>query len=300
MNPRKAHIAVIAANLIFGINFSVVQYITHLYVGPFALNILRVGITTLLLWSLWLGGDSPLGIEKKDVLRFLLCAITGVVINQSLFIQGLSLTLSIHASLLILVTPVFISVAASLTGTESMSGLKWLGLLIAIGGAALLSFSGKESGDQASAILWGDLLIILNAISYAIYFSLVKPLIKKYPTLHVIRWVFTMGLLFMVPIGWTQLEAVQWSSLSGEGVAGILFIVLGATFGAYLFNLYGIKHLGASVTGTYIYTQPLFASLIALFLLGEHYTLTKGLAAAFIITGVLLANRNSSKTEPVN
>ena len=68
-------------------------------------------------------------------------------------------------------------------------------------------------------------------------------------------------------------------------------IVITGTFLAYLFNLYGIKILGASVAGFYIYTQPVFAALIAMFFLHEELEPYKILAAALIFTGVYLANK---------
>lgn len=254
---------------------------------------MRVGVSSILLWVLWLISRGPAGIQKKHIGRFILCAITGVAINQSLFIQGLAMTLSIHAALLILVTPVFISVAAFWLGTENLTVLKLIGLCISISGAVILALQ-KEQGSGASNIFWGDVFIIVNAISYAIYFSLVKPLMKIYSPVQIIRWVFTFGLLFMVPIGWNQFSEISWSSLGAIDWGLIGFVVLGATFFAYLFNLYGIHQLGAAITGTYIYTQPVFAALIAIFILGEKLTFHKILAALLIFGGVYLVSRKNN------
>lgn len=293
MKHWKAHAAVLAANLIFGINFSTVQFITKKYVGPFGLNVLRVSVSTLLLWILILFAQTKAGIQKQHIGRFLLCAITGIVINQTLFIKGLSMTLSIHAALLILVTPIFITIVAAWIGAEALSLLKIIGLLAGISGAALLAMH-KEGGGDATAVFWGDIFIILNAISYAFYFVLVKPLMKVYEPVHVVRWVFTFGMLFTVPIGWNEFTQIDWGSFTPSAYAGLAFIVIGATFFAYLFNLYGIHHLGAGITGTYIYTQPVFAAFIAILFLDEQFTIYKIIAAALIGSGVYLVSRNPS------
>ena len=292
MKHWKAHAAVLAANLIFGINFSTVQFITKKYVGPFGLNVLRVSVSTLLLWALILFAKTRAGIQQKHIGRFLLCAITGIVINQTLFIKGLSMTLSIHAALLILVTPIFITIVAAWIGAEALSTLKVIGLLAGISGAALLAIHKEGSGD-ATAVFWGDIFIILNAISYAFYFVLVKPLMKVYDPVHVVRWVFTFGMLFTVPIGWNEFTQIDWGSFTSSAYAGLAFIVIGATFFAYLFNLYGIHHLGAGITGTYIYTQPVFAAVIAILFLDEHFTVYKIIAAALIGSGVYMVSRTS-------
>ena len=230
------------------------------------------------------------GIKKQHVGRFLLCSITGVVINQMLFIKGLSMTLSIHAALLILVTPIFITLVAAWLGHEALTLIKIIGLCIGISGAVLLALDKDKTGN-ANSIIWGDIFIIINAISYAFYFVLVKPLMHEYGPVHVIRWVFTIGLLFVIPLGWNEFNAVEWSALEWKEWASLAFIVIGATFFAYLFNLVGVQHLGAGITGAYIYTQPVFATVIAIIFLGERLTLTKVIAAMLIMTGVFLVSQ---------
>lgn len=290
LSKWKAHGAVLLANLFFGINFSSVKYVTGNVMGPFGLNVIRVGVTTSLLWSLALFSKGNKGIRKSDILRFMGCALTGILINQSFFIKGLSMTLSIHASLLILITPVFISIAAVWSGSEPMSLSKAGGLAAAICGAIMLSLHQGQTG-QASSVFWGDVFIIINAISYSFYFVWVQALMRSYDPIHVIRWIFTFGLLFTLPVGWNQFESIAWEQFSWLDYAHTIFIVIGATFLAYLFNTYGIHHIGPSATGTYIYTQPVFATVIAVLFLNESYGWYQLLATALIVSGVLLVNK---------
>lgn len=286
----QPHLAVLAANLFFGINFSAVQHITRGFIPAFGLNLVRVSISVILFWILLVIYPSKAGIRKEHIPRFLLCALTGVVINQLLFIKGLSMTLSIHAALLILVTPIFISFVAAWLDKEAITTWKVFGLSLGIAGAILL-VTGKDPSGKATNIWLGNILIIINAISYAFYFALVKPLMQEYRPTHVLRWVFTMGLPFMFFFGWNELQRVQWDQFALKEWMALTLIVLGATFFAYLFNLYGISKLGAGITGTYIYTQPVFATFIAVIFLGEKLTITKIAAALLIFTGVWLVGR---------
>jgi drug/metabolite transporter (DMT)-like permease len=290
----KAHWAVLAANLLFGINFSVVKFISPAVIPPFGLNLVRVVVTVSLFWLLYLLKPSKAGIDRSDLPRFLLCALTGVAINQLLFIKGLTLTTPIHAALLILATPVFILLIAFVLRTEKLSLLKISGLLFAIGGAALLILS-RESSAIASNLIVGDVLVLINAVSYAFYFILVKPLMQKYKPLHVIRWVFTFGTIMMLPFCWSSFIETNWSSFTLYHFAGLIFVVLGATFFAYLFNIYGLQHLSASATGAYIYLQPLFSAIISIVFLKEEPALYKLLAALLIFGGVYLVNFRSKQ-----
>ena len=261
-NKTKAHLAVLSTNLFFAANFSLIKILSPRFMGPFALNLLRVGICVILFWGLWLLGKTKAGIHKEDRGRFLLCALTGVAINQMLFIKGLTLTTTIHGSFLMLVTPILVTVFAIWLLGEKMTVLKGLGLALGIAGAVYLVMQ-KETGSAAPNYLLGDILIFINAVSYAIYFILVKPLMEKYTPLHVIRWIFTLGLLMMIPFGLTQLISVEWRAVEIEHFFFLSFIIFAGTFLAYIFNAFGIQHIGAGTTGTYIYTQPVFAPAVS-------------------------------------
>ena len=258
---------------------------------PFALNVLRVGVSTILFWLLAVFYRSSVRIKKEHIGRFILCTITGVIINQLLFIKGLSMTLVIHASLLTLVTPIFITFIAAYLLKEKFSRLKVAGLTLGISGAIML-ITRKESGGSGEDILTGDILVMINAISYAFYFVLVKPLMREYRPINVLRWVFTMGLPVMLAFGWEELTEIRWSTFDAPAYMSLTLIVIGATFLAYSFNLYSIHKLGASVTGAYIYTQPVFATIIAVLVMNETLTPYKVIAALLILSGVFLAGRN--------
>ena len=295
MKPvTKAHIAVLLTNLFFAANLSLVKHISPSMVGPYGVNLFRTGISLLLFWLLWSFSKRPASIDRKDLGRFLLCALTGVAINQMLFIKGLTMTSTIHAALLMLCTPLLISLFAFLWLREQFSLSNAGGLILGIGGALLLILSRDQSGI---ASVKGDLFILVNAISYAIYFILVKPLMLKYPPLHVIRWVFTFGLLMILPFGWTDVAAINWETVKQTQWIALATVIFFGTFLTYSFNTYGLKHLGAATTGSYIYTQPVFAAIIAAIFLQEHFSWEKAWAALLIFSGVYLVSRKP-KAEP--
>ncbi len=257
---------------------------------PFGMNVIRVGVSAILFWLLFLMKPVKSNIERADLTRFALCALMGIAINQMLFLKGLSLTYSIHAVLLMLTTPILITFIAAWLLKERINIFTIIGLGFGISGAVLLITSGKNSGNGDN-ILIGDILILINAISYTFYFILVKPLMLKYNPVQVIRLIFSMGFLMVLPFGWNEFIAVCWSSFGLVEYTCLGLIVIGGTFLAYLFNVYGIKILGASVAGTYIYSQPVFAAIIAMIFLKEALELYKVLAAVLIFTGVYLCNK---------
>lgn len=294
-NKSKAHLALLGTNIFFAINYTAVKYLINAdLVKPFGLNLIRVGVTAILLWTIFLLSSGKKIIHKKDIIRFVLCALTGIAINQLLFIKGLSLTYSIHASLLMLITPILITFIAAWVLKERLNNYKIAGLVSGITGAAILIASGTNTGN-AHDILLGDLLIIINAVSYTVYFILVKPLMKQYKPVTVIRMIFTIGFFLILPFCWQEFRSIPWNNYDATAYTLLALIVFGGTFLAYLFNLYGIKILGASVSGTYIYSQPFFAVAIAIVFLKEELSLYKIIAAIFIFGGVYLANKSNKE-----
>jgi drug/metabolite transporter (DMT)-like permease len=175
---------------------------------------------------------------------------------------------------------------------------KALGLLLGVIGSVFLVLQ-KESGQHASNYLLGDLLLLLNATFYAFYLIAVKPLMEKYSPLHVIRWIFTISLPLILPIGWGEMESVRWSAFDLNYFIVLAAIVITGSFLAYYFTAYGLQHLSPSITGSYIYTQPVFAVLIAVLFLNESFTWQKALSALLIFAGVYLVsfrkrNRNGA------
>ncbi|MES2850550.1 MAG: DMT family transporter [Bacteroidota bacterium] len=292
MNKKLlAHLGLTGTNLFFAINLSAVKYLTsNNFMQPFGMNVIRVGVSVILFWLLFLFYPSQKKIDRKDTGRFILCALTGIAINQMLFLKGLSLTYSIHAVLLMLTTPILITIIAAWILKEKLNVYKISGLCLGVCGAVVL-ITARQSSGTGENVLLGDLLVLINAISYTFYFILVKPLMLKYNPVQVIRLIFTYGLLMVLPFGWNEFISIEWNSFGTIEYTCIILITICGTFLAYLFNVYGIKMLGASIAGAYIYIQPVFATIIAMIFLKEHLEAYKILAAALIFTGVFLCNK---------
>ena len=206
-----AHIALLCTNLFFAINLSAAKHLTSLQLAkPFGLNVVRVGVSVILFWLLYLIKPTPVKIEKQDRMRFVWCALTGIAINQLLFLKGLSLTYPIHASLLMLTTPILIVFIAAWVLKERIGFFKIAGLGLGITGAAVLILA-KGGAANSKDVIWGDILIIINAVSYTIYFVLVKPLMLKYNPIMITRWIFTIGLVMILPFGWLEFTQIQWA-----------------------------------------------------------------------------------------
>ncbi len=294
MNQKnKAIAAVLLGNFFFGTSVIAVKHITPVFLPPMALTMVRIIVSALLFWSMYAFNPVKMGFEKKDFLRLVLCALAGIALNQSFSIRGMSLTSPIHASLLILTTPIVITFLATWFLKERLNPFKIVGLFLGISGGVLLIFSRDLSMVAGGQQSLGDVFIIMGAISYATYVVSLKPLALKYKANHILQWLFLFGLIIVLPIGWHDLASVQWNKFDLLSWICLGYVILGATFFAYQLMNYSIRVLGASVTGSFSYTQPFFGAIASMLLLNENLSLPKIAAAILIMGGVFLTNYKS-------
>ena len=295
-NNLSAHLAVLGANVIYGITFTVAKDVMPEYLSPNAFILIRVTGAVLLFWLLAKSLGLNESIQKTDWTRFALAGVFGVAANQLLFFQGLSLSTPINAAIIMTVNPVMVLLIAAIVLRNKITLTKGSGIFLGLSGAVLLNtFQNGEwiIPSFSNETAFGDFLIFLNATSYAIYLVIIKPVMQKYNPVTVIKWVFTFGFAYVLPFGLMQLTQVNWEVIPRIVYGEIAFVVIGTTFFAYLFNIYGLKKLSPSVVSIYIYLQPFLATLVALIWGKDDLSVMKIVSAALIFTGVYLVSKRT-------
>jgi drug/metabolite transporter (DMT)-like permease len=263
------------------------------FIGPLALVFLRVCGAALLFWILSLFVKTQ-KIEKKDLIKMLWLAAFGIVINQCFFIYGLSLTHPINSAIIMISNPIIVFIFAVIVLKEKVTILKFSGLTIAmIGAAVLLLFRGNLSGGKlqfGSETLMGDVMTLINSISWAVFIVMAKPMLVKYDTVSAMRWIFLFGSIYMLPIGGSDILQTNWAHFTPHAVFATTFVVVATTFLAYLLNVYGLRGLSPEATSAYIYLQPFLASSFAIYLGKDELTATKILSGILIILGLYLVS----------
>ncbi len=300
-NKTKAHLALLGVNIFYGAGFTIAKMLMPRLIQPLGFILIRVSIVCLLFWlSYFLGKKYRKRIRKKDWLTLVLGGLFGVAANQMLFFMGLNNTMPIHASLIMMSTPIIITILSLFILRERLRWDKALGLLLGIAGASLLMSAGNEITGRGVNTAWGDFLVFLNAASYAIYLVIIKKVMTRYRPIIVIRWVFFFGFLFVLPFGWQEFTIIQWNLFGWGDWLALAFVVLCITFLAYLWNIYAVKHLTPSIAGAYIYLQPFLAGVISVIFTAETVTWVKIAATILIFTGVYFVNFGIRKKRLTN
>lgn len=292
-NALKGHIALFAAQIIYALNYSIAKGLMPTYIGPLAIVFMRVIGACALFWvvSLFVKTDK---IERTDLKKIMLLAVFGVVVNQVFFIYGLSLSEPINSAIIMISNPIIVFVFTLIVLKERITFLKIGGLGLAIAGAlTLILFKGNF--ELGSKTIKGDLMTFLNAISWAIFVVMVKPLMMKYNTVTVMRWLFLFGTIYIIPIGLYDTLHTNWTAFNSHAIYALAFVVVATTFLAYFLNVYGLQSLSPNVVSMYIYMQPFLASFFAVLMGEDTLTATKLFSGALIICGLYLVNLKPKK-----
>lgn len=284
----KIHTYAFLVQLIYAANYSLAKMVMPLYIKPYAFILVRVLGATLLFFALSFFVKNKKNIAWSDVPKVVFASLFGVVFNMLLFFKGLSLTTPINASIIMLTAPLFVYIFG-LFKDGSFIGLKsFFGLILSLSGAFFLVGWGGFSTYSIHMV--GNVLILLNAMSYGFYLVYVKKLTEKYSSLSLIQWLFLSGLVFVLPVGFSELHQIELSRWSAMAYGILGFVVLGTTFLTYLLNFEIIKHGGSVLAGSYIYLQPALATMIAIFLGTDELSNKKIICTFVLILGLYLIN----------
>jgi drug/metabolite transporter (DMT)-like permease len=288
----KRNLALFAAtfvSIIYGVTFTIAKDVMPQYVAPFGFILLRVGGATALFW-LVSGFFTSQKIEKKDFPRIIAAAFFGVALNMLTFFKGLSYTSPIMGAVLMVTTPIIVLILSAIIVKEKMQNRKIIGITLGLAGTVTLILYGKSMVNAPNATL-GNLLVFINAVSYAFYLIIVKKLMDKYNAFAFVKWIYLFGFIMVLPFGWNEFQSITWATIPSTIYYKIGFVVVFSTFFTYLLNLLSMRELKPTTVAVFIYLQPLFATVFAVSLGKDNLSLVKILSAVLIFTGVYLVTQ---------
>ena len=286
----KGHILILITNILFAINMPISKYLLPSHVQPEALTIMRMGSACLLFW---------LKVTIKDLGLLFICAMCGVGINQGLFIVGLNRTSPVDASIIATGVPIFVMLLAAVILKEPITKMKAFGVLMGCTGGISLILASTHATGQASS-LEGNLMIIVSAFVYSIYLVLSKPLSLRYSAVTMMKWMFLFSTLVLLPFTYRHVldtPAFQRETLNMQELGAISFVLIGATFIPYLLIPMSLKRIRPTTVSMYNYIQPIIASLIAVMIGQDTFSLQKVLSAVLVFTGVYLVTQSKSRAD---
>ena len=278
-------VALIAIALNFGLNQVVVKVSTGGFQPVFMAALRSAGAAVVLLIWMRARGVS-VRLPRASIVGGVIAGVLFAIEFQFLFI-ALDMTTVSRASIIFYSMPVWLAVAVHiLLPSERLSGIRLVGLGLAMGGVAL-ALVDRESGQASLA---GDVLALLAAFCWAGIALCVRitPL-SEVPAEQQLLW----QLLISAPV--LLMMALFFGELVRDftvlHVAGLIYQILAiATFG-FLAWFWMMKIYPAASVASFSFLSPVFSVLLGWVLLGEEIGMTIWLALAMVAAGLLLINR---------
>ena len=223
-------------------------------------------------------------LSRVDLPRLLLIGFFNVAgYHLSLNYAEISVSAGL-AGLLISLGPVFSAFLAVTLLKERIGRRLILAIMLAVGGAAILSLGDLSGGSS----LYGPLGVALAALSYALFAVLAKPLVNKYGALPVAIWAGLIGTAMILPL----LSAAFVSEVSALPVSGweaLLYLSILSTVMGYSLFYTLVEKGGVSRVMIQLYLAPVFSVIGGMLLLGESVTLETFLGGGAMLLAVWIA-----------
>jgi drug/metabolite transporter (DMT)-like permease len=153
------------------------------------------------------------------------------------------------------------------------------------------------SGGDLSGDLWGDLLAVSGAATWAAYSVAIAPLMRRYSPFRLSAVLLFAAFVGLALLGSPQLRD-QGFDLGALVWLGFAFAVVGPLVITNLLWFTAIDRVGPSRSALYANLQPFLAAIIALLLLSESLTKLEVAGGLAIGAGIVLARRQQPPLEP--
>jgi drug/metabolite transporter (DMT)-like permease len=279
--------ALVLVQILFGINYVVSQVILQAF-PPLVwagLRIIVAAATMLVVAMIWKPQSRP-KLNREILKPLFIYTLLGTIINQTAFLKGLQYTTSTNSAILNTLIPVFTLLFVTFRGLEPLTLKRGIGFFLAFGGVLVMrKIEDFSLGDKT---LQGDLLTILNCVSYGLFLSYSREFLKKYDRLWITAYMFLFGSIGINLMSLGEWTNFQWPTITSALAGAMAFSIIGGTLITYFLNNWTLSYSTSSSVAIFIYLQPIVAASLAWFWFGQVVTLRIVIASLIILLGVLL------------
>ena len=233
-------------------------------------------------------------IDKKDLPLFVLLALSGVTFFFAAQYTGIKMAgAAIAAIFVCLLSPILIAIFSAVVFKEQLRKRHIAGIGTAVIGTSIVIAGGSLSFYGDSEFLVGSLLLLFTPFLWTLYTLLGKKIVGKYEPSLAVTYITLLGGLCLVPMSIAENSFQQILFLSINGWLAILFLSLTCSMLGYYIWFYVLKRVGATITSSFLFAEPLVTAVFAVVLVGEVMTWMTIAGGFLIFFGVALVAKNN-------
>lgn len=286
---RSAYILLLLPPLFWAGNVVLARGIIDM-IQPATMSFWRWAIALLLLMPFtWkhVRDDWSKALEGWKVLT--LAAFVGIAGFNLILYTAAHTTTALNCALMQAAMPAAIILVSYLINREKILRRQALGTVLCMAGALFIILRGNVGTLIELQFAEGDLLMLLGIFFYALY----TVLVNKRPQIHPLSFltlIIAVGVVFLLPLYLLEQQVSAPLELTRDVILSVGYVAIFPSILAYLCWNYGIGRLGANRAGLYVNLVPLFASLMAIAILGELLQGYHLLGMMFIFGGIVMFN----------
>ena len=289
------HLASFGAYAIFGLNIVFCKDIANQgELSPIFLFTLRALCAGVLFWILGLFVHHE-KVPSIDLLRMAGAALLGLVIPQMTFLTAITMTAPIDLSVVQSMTPIMTMFVAAIFLKEPITWKKAGGVALSFAGVLWLIFQSTHATGSVQTRPFGIILTITNALCFALYLGICRPVIQRYSVVTLMKWMFLFAFIVSLPFSAKQFLTLDYSAVPTKVWWEVGYLIFFATFIAYFLIPLGQQRIRPTLVSMYGYLQPIIASAVGIAIGMDRLTWMKLLAAISIFTGVAIVNRSRAR-----
>lgn len=280
----KAHIALVCCNMVWACDYPFYNLLMGKYIAPLAMVTASLIVAALLSWipAIWEGCER---IERKDWGVILVAALLMGVVRKMMMMFGLARTSPIDGSIIATMVPLLVLIVSVIARIDRLSVRKVAGLIIGFAGTvAVIVTSNSENHPKSE--LWGNLMMICSGVVTALYMVFFKRLVSKYRITTMLRAIYTISALVLLPIGLDSVIESDFVDMNAKLWAAAAFVLIVPTYLPNLLLNYSLRYLKPTMSSTYTYIQPVLAVALSVAMGLDHIHIDTLLFALLLFVGV--------------
>jgi drug/metabolite transporter (DMT)-like permease len=289
---RRADVLMTGMVFIWGFHFIVLKNGVE-NIPPLTFNALRflVGLPLMLLIAWY--ERHLIHLSRRDVVLVTLLALTGPVLYQVGFALGIKLTTSTNAALLVATMPTWTALFSILIGMVEIRRRLLMGVVVTLGGVALVVYSRSENGFTLSHNdLIGSALLLGAAMTNGVANVINKPVVDRLGGMTLAIWKYTVTCAALTVLAGPDLLRLSGDTLPLRMLPNILYSGVLSGVGGYVVVHYALHEMDPTRSASYFNFNPIVAAFAGILILGEPFSLWLLAGGVLTVGGVVVVRSN--------